>query len=958
MMYRTNVLASLLLTLAALASQQALGADPPAAPRPLKMSDILAWKHLRAATVSNDGQWLAYYLVPNEGDGTLVLRQTRGDKELRFSAGKTPGFGELKFSHDSKWLAFAIYPTAKEIKLLKKMKKAPSKKAGLVELAGGKLREFDKVKGFTFSGEGAAWLALHRMPAETQALAAEKWSGSDLLLHELATGTELTLGNVAEHAFDKSGRWLALVIDAQGQVGNGVQLRNMTTSALVPLDTARASYRGLAWTRKGDGLIVLRGTEDKLHKEKSYSIVAFTGFGAALPEKVVFDPATEKTFPKGLAISANRPPQWTDSLDAILFGIQPLKKKKAGPVVVKVPGKEKGPKEPDAKKIIAGKAPPAEPGDLEAAELVIWHWQDNRLQSHQQKEEGKDRSHSYLCAYRVKDKRFLRLADRSLREVVPAPRARWAIGFDRRPYERGANLDGRRYQDVYVVDLESGARRLALRKNRWALNPSPDGSHFLYYEDGHFYTLELATGKTFNITRDTPTSFIDVEDDHNVVNPPRRPLGWARDGASVLLSDGWDIWAVPVHGGAGTNLTRDGKRDGVRYRSHFGLQAGDKGGIDLKQPVYFSVLGEWTKKSGIARLDPGKAGTTRLLWDDADFGGLLKAKDADVFLYTRQTCKDYPDYCVAGPDLKDGRKITHANPQQAQFLWTKGCQLVTYTSAKGAKLQAALFLPADYEPGKRYPTIVYIYEKLSGMMHQHAAPTARGFNPSVYTSNGYAVLLPDIVYQLNDPGKSAVWCVLPALEAAIATGVVDRERVALHGHSWGGYQTAFLITQTDAFKAAIAGAPLTNLVSMYSSIYWNTGWTNQPIFESSQGRFTSGYSENLDAFVRNSPVYHAKNVKTPLLLLHNDKDGAVDWNQGIEYYNTLRRLGKSVVMLQYKGENHGLLKPANQRDYTVRMREFFDHHLRDRPAPAWLREGVPHLEHDEHLKERVRELND
>ncbi len=207
--------------------------------------------------------------------------------------------------------------------------------------------------------------------------------------------------------------------------------------------------------------------------------------------------------------------------------------------------------------------------------------------------------------------------------------------------------------------------------------------------------------------------------------------------------------------------------------------------------------------------------------------------------------------------------------------------LLDYTSDKGDKLQAALFLPANYEPGKKYPTIVYIYEKLSQSLNAYTIPSARGFNKSVYTSRGYAVLMPDIVYKVNDPGLSAVWCVLPALKAAIDTGVIDPERVGLHGHSWGGYETSFLITQTDAFRAAVAGAPLTNLISMYSSIYWNTGSANQPIFESSQGRFQGGYWENIEAYTRNSPVYHAQKVKTPLLLLHNDKDGAVDWNQGI-----------------------------------------------------------------------------
>ncbi|MDH4272966.1 MAG: prolyl oligopeptidase family serine peptidase, partial [Candidatus Aminicenantes bacterium] len=375
----------------------------------------------------------------------------------------------------------------------------------------------------------------------------------------------------------------------------------------------------------------------------------------------------------------------------------------------------------------------------------------------------------------------------------------------------------------------------------------------------------------------------------------------------------------------------------------------------LTQPQYFAAYGEWTKKAGIARLEKGKSAPAVLLWDDAGFGGLAKAKKAEVYVYTRDTYKDYPDYYVTDALLRNGRLITEANPQQKGFLWSSGQMLLDYTSAKGDKLQAALFLPADYEKGKKYPTLVYYYEKMSQQLNRYSQPYANGFNKSVYTSNGYAVLYPDITYKVNDPGMSAVWCVLPAIDAAVATGVVDRSKIGLQGHSWGGYQTAFLITQAE-FAAAVAGAPLTNLISMYSSIYFNSGSANQPIFESSQGRFKGGYWDNLEAYQRNSPVYYADRVKTPLIILHNDKDGAVDWNQGIEYYNTLRRLKKPVVMLQYVGENHGLRKPANQKDYTVRMKEFFDHYLMGKPAPAWYTEGVSHLKLKDYLKERAKDL--
>jgi len=220
------------------------------------------------------------------------------------------------------------------------------------------------------------------------------------------------------------------------------------------------------------------------------------------------------------------------------------------------------------------------------------------------------------------------------------------------------------------------------------------------------------------------------------------------------------------------------------------------------------------------------------------------------------------------------------------------------------------------------------------------------------------VLMPDIKYKLNDPGMSAVACVVPAVKAAIATGIVDEKKVAIHGHSWGGYQTSFLITQTNIFKAAAAGAPLTDMVSMYSLIYWNSGGTNQAIFEASQGRLTPGYWDNWDAFTRNSPIYHIKNVQTPLLLLHNDKDGAVDYTQGIEYYNGLRRLNKPVVMITYRGENHGIAKIPNRKDYAVRMMEYFDYQLKDKPAPDWWSKGVNRLDMEKHLEGRAFDPGD
>jgi dipeptidyl aminopeptidase/acylaminoacyl peptidase len=959
----------------------------PAAPRPMEVADIIAWKNIGATAFSNDGRWIAYRMSPLEGDSEVVVKATDSDKAFKFPVGETPSMGggpggpgeggpppaTLRFSDDSKWAAFMVYPTRAEGQRLRRQRRPVQAKVQLLDVTTGKDVTIENVRRFAFAGERGGWIAFQKAPATSggsgggsappagpsgasgsgAAAASDRPKGADLILRDLVTGRDLNIGNVAEFAFDKAGRFLALVIDAPDKAGNGVQLRNMESGVVSVLDSDKASYERLAWTEKGDGLAVVRGAEDKRYTDKVYAAVGFWDLGAAGgPQRAVYDPAADKTFPEGMSIAPSRGATWTEDLSALVFGIRTLKKREAKPEAK--PGEAGA--DPTAKP-----DPPAAPAapetpDEDKVDLILWHHKDPRLQSQQQVQEEMDKRFSYLSVYRVKESRFIRLADESVRSVTPAPKGTYALGYDVREYERMSNLDGRRYQDVYVIDMQTGERKLALRKARNPGQPSTDGTKFFYYEDGSYFVYDMASGQSSNLTRLVPASFIDTENDHNVVKPPRPALGWSTDSSAVLLSDGWDIWKVPAAGAPAVNLTGNGKRDGIRYRAILRLDPDEKG-IDLSAPRYVSAFGEHTKKGGIAKLEPGKPGAQMLLWEDAAFG-LQKAKNADAYFYAKSTYKDPPDYYLADASLKAGRKLTPADEQVKAFTWSGGQMLVEYTftldKVKGPqKLQGSLSLPANHEKGKTYPMVVYIYERLTQGHNQFAAPTANGFNKSVYTSNGYAVLQPDITYALNDPGVSAVACITAAVKAAIATGVVDPKRVGLQGHSWGGYQTAFTVTQTDMFAAAVAGAPLTNMVSMYSLIYKNSGCTNQAIFETSQGRCLGSYSDNWEAYVRNSPVNFAKNVKTPLIILHNDKDGAVDFTQGVEYYNTLRRLGKNVIMLEYVGENHGLVKPANRFDYTIRMKEFFDHYLKGAPAPAWMTDGVPRLEMERHLKDRA-----
>lgn len=960
------------------------------AQKPISWKDVPGWKSLtgNGAVLSPDGKWVAYGIAPVEGDGELFLQKT-DDTVLRKYPSGGSSFISMAFSEDGKWFAYKEAPQSRD-------QKAAAKPGGrpvydnlhLIELATGKKTTVEKVSRFTFNGKASTHIAL--LMSKEKSTGANAANGSDLLLTELASGKSQNIGNVADFAFNKAGNWLAYTIDAAGMAGNGVHLYSIASRSAMVVESDKATYTMLNWKEEGDAFAVLKMVKDEKFKQDHGKVVGVKNLGAN-PEIVVYDPQKDSmAFPKDMTISPNRSPIWTDDLSRILFGIHQLEpvKKEAPPKdsaelafnkdslnkaeaekLAKLKSDTSIKTLADLQKAMAKMDPkPAPPDKIDTVKpnLTIWHWQDKRLQARQQVLQNQDKNFYYWAMYDTRSKQFKQLNTGNVRSLSPLPKHQYAIGTDISNYELDINLDGQNYQDVYLINLNTGAQKMLFEKlylPSFASYPkaSPDGNKLVYGKDGHYYVYDIALATHTNITEKVTTSFIDTEDDHNVVKPLTAIVGWSADSRYVLIRDLWDIWLVSANGKEkAVNLTVNGKAAGIRYQQRFVTDMDEKG-IDLSKPMYVRMYGERTKKSGIGLISANKKtgpvpGVKPLIWEDANVGRLTKAKLADAFVYSSETFNRPTEYFFAASnELSGATQVTKNAPDAAKYVWSAGVQLVDYVSDKGDSLQGALFLPAGYEKGKKYPTLVYYYEKLSQTLHNWSNPGfgGTGWNPTLYTSNGYAVFVPDIVYKLNDPGMSAVWCVLPAVKKAIATGVVDADRIGIHGHSWGGYQTCFLITQTNMFKAAAAGAPLTNMVSMYNLIYWNSGSGNMSIFEASQGRFKGAPWENWDAYLRNSPIYHVKQVQTPLLMLHNDKDGAVDFTQGIEYYNALRRLKKPVVMMQYIGENHGLSKLENRKDYSVRMMEFFDHHLKGKEAPDWWKDGVEYLKLSEHLDKRV-----
>jgi dipeptidyl aminopeptidase/acylaminoacyl peptidase len=384
----------------------------------------------------------------------------------------------------------------------------------------------------------------------------------------------------------------------------------------------------------------------------------------------------------------------------------------------------------------------------------------------------------------------------------------------------------------------------------------------------------------------------------------------------------------------------------------FGPSAAEQG-IDLGKPQYLSLYGEWTKKFGYALLKPGGE-VVRLIWLDKSIGSLAKAKEAEVYGYILQDYDVSPNIFVGGPDFKDAKPATKTNPFQSNHAWGRS-ELIEYRTDKGRRLQGALLYPAGYEPGKKYPMIVYSYELLSQNVHNYVAPSDRSYyNLSVFTSQGYLVLEPDIVFRPRQPGWSVVECITAGVRKVIQMGIVDPKRIGIVGHSMGGFNTAFIATNTHGiFAAAVAGAPIIDMVSYYGDHHWSSGIAETDHIETGQERMEVPLYEDLKDYISNSPYFNTHNMTVPLLLEAGDQDGTVAWHQSIELYNVARRADKNVVMLVYMGEDHGLRQAKNQTDYQRRILAWFGHYLKGEPAEPWIVNGQSFLDREAEIKRQT-----
>jgi dipeptidyl aminopeptidase/acylaminoacyl peptidase len=589
----------------------------------------------------------------------------------------------------------------------------------------------------------------------------------------------------------------------------------------------------------------------------------------------------------------------------------------------------------------AGGRGAATPAANDKADVDVWHWTDTTVMSAQKLSVAADRRRNLPAVWHVGSGKFVVVGKSFDENVTPIRGTAKALVSEFTPYLMDRSI-GRGAADLYVADLTTGERTLLKKDVGGGVSTSTGGKYAIFADAGHYWTIDLATKAVANITANVKTSFVDVESDST---SPQRTMfgigGWTKDDGSVVLYDKFDIWKVSPTGGAATKLT-SGATDQVRHRLvNLSGQPGDPTELD---GAWVTLFGTISKKSGYARLSNG---VKDLVWLDKSVGGLAKAEKADVYSYSIQGADDSPDLFVGGPDLTGAKQMTQTNAFLSKYAWTHA-ELVDYSITRGKQkiaLQGILQYPADYEPGKKYPMVVYLYEKLSDNLHRFTAPTERDYyNGTTLTQNGYFFFQPDIVFAPGEPGVSVVDCVTAAVNKVVSMGAVDGAKVGVMGHSWGGFDTMFLATHTKIFAAAVSGAGIADLISNYGNGHWSSGIAETDHIETGQQRMVVPLYDDLDRYVRNSAIFGISTMTTPLLLEAGDSDGTVFWHQSVELYNIARRAKKTVVMLVYNGEDHGLRVKKNQVDYQRRIHEWFGYYLKGEPAPTWITQGVSALQ--------------
>ncbi|MCA9319878.1 MAG: S9 family peptidase, partial [Planctomycetes bacterium] len=962
------------------------------AKRPLTHDDYDGWQSLSGRTISEDGAWVAFTVAPQVGDGTLVIRQTEGEVEYRHALGTAP-----RFTEDGKYCVFRIDPSREAMlaveraKLRKKTEdrkrikptgdakieiKIPDKplpSVAMLNLASGEVATIDRTKGFSVPREGPSYCVVHlekeekkkdtkaadqkkpeaggesaaetkteeppapepeapTKPAEPKSEgkkpAAKKpeakkpeppspWreDGTTLLVRDLVSGVDRRIPGVVRYGITSKRGILWWVTNSKKddeKIGRGLFAQRLGEETIHTLVEGAANYQNLTTDREVTRLCFLSDRVDREAEKPSVDLYHWD-LGAEHAE-ILVSHTDRALIPAGYRLAASGLRFCYDG-SVLQFDIE---------------------EQPEADEPLIL--------DEERVSLDLWHWQDPLLQPMQQKQIGSLKSTKLACVWQF-DADKMTVVGKDPRESMRflTPDGSRLLASDSTLYAKEVSWDGR-YTDYFVVNAVDGSRRLVATRVYGSAQTSPDGRWMFHFDDGHWYSTDLAQGGTQLVSGDIPVS---LEREDWDTPSPARPwgiAGFTPGDARVLIYDRYDIWSVRPDGTNAICVT-DGFGRATETRLRLVRLDPEERFYSENVPLLLSAMNLSTMASGFYEDQlGGMSRPKKLMMVDENLGRVTKAKGSDRLFFTAETFQKSPDLWMSADRFASRKKLSTLNPQQDEFRWGDA-ELVSWRSADGIPLKGILIKPEGFDPKKKYPLMVYFYERMSERLHRYQAPQpGTSPNSSYYVSNGYLWFIPDIVYREGYPGESCLKCLVPGVLELIDRGFVDETAIGAAGHSWGGYQTAYLVTRTNLFAAVESGAPVANMTSAYGGIRWGSGMSRAFQYEKTQSRIGGSLWEYPIRYLENSPIFAADKVETPVLMLHNDKDGAVPWYQGIEYFCALRRLGKEAYMFNYVGEDHGLRRRANMLDWSQRMQQYFDHHLKGAPAPEWMDRGVPYAE--------------
>jgi dipeptidyl aminopeptidase/acylaminoacyl peptidase len=898
------------------------------------------WKSSKNTIISDDGKWLCFEINPQVGDGMLIIYNTTKktyDTLVRAY--------DAKFFATNEYLVFKIKPQHEVVRKAKIDKKKPDDmpkdSLGFFRLSDKQFIKLANIKSFAAVNEQKYFFAHHHKIKSSQPTAASnsknkskkrkkkpaakepviKSDGTRLLIinpyifkpKTTDTRDDIEYNYVSEYTLSKKGEKAAFVIQKNVDKTDSayVLLYSPDKHTCNKIFSFNGTVKNLTFSETGNHLAFLATADTG--KSRVFDLYYWNENNTSCSK--VVDTATP-----------GMPANYSVSEFCKLFFSE------------------------DGQRLYLGTAlkPEKETKDTlpedEKHKVDIWNWQDKRLQTQQLNDLEKDLKKNYLAVYHVQQNKFVQLCNEDIDDyrMPVTDDSKHLIGISTLPYQRTYTWDYPWKADYYIIYTQTGEKEKIITASSSGIYISPNGNYVVYYkrDDDSWNVYNILTKQHRKLNENIQEVFFEDDNGQPANETPYDLMGWSEDNKYVYIYSEFDIWKFSLenHSSPENITSATGKQMHTEFRY---IKTNPDEKYIPEKNILLHSFNKINKQAGFYKIDDNKK-LNKLTEGIYKLNFIAKARQSGHTVYTKMTAIIYPDILLSTDEFKTEEKISDINPQQKEFNWVQA-KLIHWKSPKGKNLQGILYIPENFDSTRKYPLLVYYYEKYSDNLHNHYAPrpSASVINPTEYASNGYVVFFPDILYEAGKPGESAYDCIISGTNYVKSLGFIDETRMGLQGQSWGGYQTAWLITQTNMFKAAMAGAPVSNMTSAYGGIRWESGLSRMFQYEKSQSRLGVTLWQDREKYIKHSPVFFADKVQTPLLIMHNDNDGAVPWYQGIEYFVALRRLDKPCWMLNYNGDAHNLRKRPNQVDLSIRMRQFFDHYLLDKPMPVWMKDGLP-----------------